>query len=247
MDTTQRRRPAAARRGSRMRPRRWLLLVAALSVLGAGCEVEDWAEGGQYRPWYCSPTDTAINDGHGGHGGHMHYTEEKGPLSASDCLQLNLMLNDAVAYASQFPTAGVAEANGWHHLAPWIPGQGTHHVNIERGVSAEFDPRRPNLLMYDSNSDSGELTGMVWAVESGMMPPEGFPGDNDHWHFHETLCFVQQAGGPFIVGDGISDAECAARGGVNEDSSDTWLLHVWLPVYEGWEATDIFNKEHPTI
>ncbi len=34
---------------------------------------------------------------------------------------------------------------------------------------------------------------------------------------------------------------------MNQDASDTWLLHVWLPVYEGWQATDIFNKTHPTI
>ncbi len=31
------------------------------------------------------------------------------------------------------------------------------------------------------------------------------------------------------------------------DTSDTWLVHVWLPVYDGWLATDIFNKEHPGI
>lgn len=66
----------------------------------------------------------------------------------------------------------------------------THHVSIGRQVTQAFDPARPNLLMYDSDSDSGRLTGMVWAVVSGEMPPEGFPGDNDHWHFHERLCFV---------------------------------------------------------
>lgn len=214
-------------------------------AVATGCEVADWAEGGEHRPWYCDPTDTAINDGHeGGHDHMPHYTEEKGPLSAEDCFQLNLDLNEAVKYASQFPTAGEAEANGWHHLAPWIPGQGTHHVNIERQVSAEFDPTRPNLLMYDSNSDSGQLTGMVWAVQSGMHPPEGFPGDNDHWHAHAMLCY---APGPYIVGDGITDEQCAARGGENVDSSDTWLLHVWLPVYDGWMATDIFNKTHPGV
>ena len=225
-----------------------IALAVVPLVLAAGCELEDWAEGGQHRPWYCSPTDTAINDGHDmDMGGHQHYTEPKGPLSAGDCLSLNISLNHAVAYAEQFPTAGVAEANGWHFLAPFISGQGTHHVNIERGVTAEFDPNRPNLLMYDGNGDNAELTGMVWAVVSGMMPPEGFPGDNDHWHFHETLCFIDGPNGPFIIGDSISDAQCASMGGTNQDSSDTWLLHVWLPVYEGWEATDIFNKTHPTV
>lgn len=174
----------------------------------------------------------------------MHYTEPKGPLSASHCARLNYHLFRAEEYASQFPTAGVAEANGWHHLAPWIPGQGTHHVNIKRGVTSEFDPTKPNMLMYDSNDDSGQLTGMVWVVQSGAMPPAGFDGDNDHWHFHEKLCYIP---GPFIVGDNISDQACTNLGGVNEDSSDTWLLHVWLPEYDGWQATDIFNKTHPGI
>jgi hypothetical protein len=220
------------------------MAVVFLLIVTTSCELADWDVGGQHRPWYCDPTDTAINDGHDG-GGHMpHYTQEKGPLDATNCLALNIHLNEAVKYASQFPTAGVAEANGWHHLAPFIAGQGTHHVNIERGITSDFDPRRPNLLMYDSNSDSGVLTGMVWAVVSGHMPPEGFPGDNDHWHFHEKLCYVD---GPFIVGDNISDAQCAARGGVNQDTSDIWLLHVWLPIYDGWQATDIFNKTHPGV
>lgn len=232
-----------------MRSRRsWIVGIGLVMTLFAvtACDVQDWAPGGERRPWYCDPTDTAINDGHGD-GGHGHYTEEKGPLSANDCLALNLYLINAEAYASQFPTAGEAEANGWHHLAPFISGQGTHHVNIERDVTAEFDPNLPNMLMYDSNSDSGALTGMVWAVESGEMPPAGFPGDNDHWHFHETLCFTYGPNGPFIVGDNITDAQCTARGGVNEDTSDIWLLHVWLPVYAGWEATDIFNKTHPDV
>lgn len=231
-----------------MRSRRsWLVGAGLAAVLfAAACNPQDWAPGGPLRPWYCDPTDTAINDGHDGDE-HMHYTEEKGPLSANDCLALNLFLINAEGYAAQFPTAGVAEANGWHHLAPFISGQGTHHVNIERGVTAEFDPNRPNMLMYDSNADSARLTGMVWAVQSGEMPPEGFPGNNDHWHFHERLCFIEGPDGPFVVGVNISDAQCAARGGVNQDTSDIWLLHVWLPVYEGWQATDIFNKTHPTV
>ncbi len=227
------------------RSRRIGLGMVVFLLLASGCQLADWDVGGQYRPWYCDPTDTAINDGHAG--GMPHYTEEKGPLSAADCLTLNIHLNKAAAFASQFPTKADAEANGWHWLAPYIPGQGTHHVNIERNVTSEFDPDRPNMLMYDSNSSTARLTGMVWAVVSGDMPPEGFAGNNDQWHFHEKLCFTNGPNGPFIVGDNISDAACTARGGVNQDSSDTWLLHVWLPVYDGWQATDIFNKTHPSV
>lgn len=220
-----------------------IAVILALALVASACEA--FEPGGFLRPWYCDPTDTAINDGHAGGGGHMpHYTVEKGPLSADDCMGITVYLGEAEKYASQFPTAGSAEANGWHHLAPWIAGQGTHHLNIADDITSTFNPWRPNLLMYDSNADSGKLTGMVWAVRSGTMPPAGFPGDNDHWHFHEKLCY---AAGPFIVGDNITDEECTARGGINEDTSDVWLLHVWLPTYEGWEATDIFNKSHPTV
>ncbi len=230
------------------RKRRFLPVAAltSLALVAAACNVQDWAAGGKARPWYCDPTDTAINDGHtGGTGGHEpHYTEEKGPLSAEDCLVVNLQLTSAMNYAKQFPTAGVAEANGFTHLAPYIPGQGTHHVNDAAGITSTFNPTRPNLLMYDSNADSGKLTGMVWAVVSPHGPPEGFAGDNDHWHSHVSLCFNSSG---FIIGDSITDQQCASRGGTNVDTSDTWLLHAWLPVYDGWVATDIFNKEHPTV
>ena len=212
----------------------------------------DWEVGGSERPWWCDPTDTEVNDGHGGgaHGGHhFPYTEEKGPLSGIHCWATDVHLTAASNYAATFPTKGYAEANGWHYLAPWIPGQGTHHVNEANGVTSEFDPWSPTMLMYDGYNNSAPLTGMVWAVASGHMPPSGFFGDNDHWHAHEKLCYTDDTLS-FIVGDAITDEQCAARTGgqgVNVDASGTWLLHVWLPVYDGWLATDIFNKEHPGL
>lgn len=216
-------------------------------MLASACNYLDWGPGGPERPWWCDPTDTEINDGHGaGHGGHdPHYTEEKGPLSASACLIVDYQFELGEAFASQYPTAADAEADGWFRLAPWIPGQGTHHMDPSFGIPTEFDASRPTMLMYDSDSSSGELTGMVYLVDRGpgSMPPEGFIGDNDHWHSHMKLCYRNGT----IIGDNISDADCAARGGVNVDTSGVWMVHVWLPVYDGWSADDIFNKTHPGI
>ena len=36
-------------------------------------------------------------------------------------------------------------------------------------------------------------------------------------------------------------------GGSNADTSGIWMVHVWYPLYDGWEATDIFNKDHPGV
>lgn len=231
--------------------KRRLGLACAALLFATGCDVADWDIGGSEREFYCDPTDTELNDGHGGghdghHGGdHFPYHHPKGPLSDTECLALDVHLTHAVEFASQFPTAGDAEDAGWFRLAPWIPGQGTHHLDPSYGIPTSFDWSRPTMLMYDNNNRSGQLTGMVWAVDTGAgnPPPEGFFGSNDHWHAHAMLCF--RNGG--VIGDNISDAECAARGGVNQDTSGIWLVHVWLPEYEGWQATDIFNKEHPYI
>ncbi|NNE73727.1 MAG: hypothetical protein HKN26_08700 [Acidimicrobiales bacterium] len=232
-----------------MREKRGLGLVPALFALAlfaTACNVADWEQGGPERPWWCDPTDTEVNDGHGGghHGGHhFPYTEPKGPLTAAQCLVNEYMIDTALEVAVQFPTAADAEDNGWFQLAPWIPGQGTHHVHIATGIPTEFDWTRPTMLMYDSNNRNGQLTGMVYAVNTGGPPPEGFYGDNDHWHAHQALCYRNGT----IVGDGLTDEQCEAIGGVNVDASGIWLLHVWLPEYAGWQATDIFNKEHPYI
>jgi hypothetical protein len=222
-------------------------VVSAFAFFAIACNPSvDWSAGGDERRAWCDPTDTEVNHGHGGggHSGrHFPYTEPKGPLSWQDCALNAFFIERGAAEAALYPAKGIAEANGWRYLAPWIPGQGTHHVR-DTGVPTTFDPSGPQMLMFDGEYDNAPLTGMVWVVTSGHAPPAGFEGDNYHWHAHQVLCFID---GPFIVGDNISDALCAAHGGVNQDSSGSWLVHVWLPVYDGWEATDIFNKEHPGI
>ena len=215
-------------------------LIAVIAIVASSCNIADWGAGGAERPWWCDPTDTAINDGHGDH--PPPYTEEKGPLTAVECGAIDYWLDKAVTFVEQFPTQSVAEANGWTQLAPWIPGQGTHHVDDSYGIPSQFDPTRPTMLMFDNDSQRS-LTGMVYLVASGSEPPEGWPGNNDHWHAHHKLCF--RNGG--VIGDNISDEDCAAAGGVQVDTSGIWLLHVWLPTYDGWQATDIFNKNHPNI
>jgi hypothetical protein len=88
---------------------------------------------------------------------------------------------------------------------------------------------------------------MMFVVQSGAAPPaEGFPGANDHWHNHDKLCIKANAT-PFVIGEHLSDAYSTAIGGVNTDYSSVWMVHAWLPEYAGWQATDIFNVDHPAL
>jgi hypothetical protein len=222
--------------------RRVLPLLAMVLVLGA-CYPLSY-EPGTPRPKMCDPTDTAVNDGHTA-SFWANYTQPKTPLSKDSCQQVVGLLNAAAAYASQFPTVADVKAAGWVQATVWTPGQGIHFADPTR-LYGPFEPTKPNWLQYNGTSNSANLSGMMFLVDSGVKPPAGFPGANDHWHNHDKLCIDADAN-PFVIGEHVSDQLCTAIGGVNTDVATQWMVHAWLPVYDGWDATDIFNNNHPSL
>lgn len=232
-------------------------LIVVLAVLASSCTlVNIWAPGSSVRPYYCDPTDVHINDGHGGHHDptapptpfSIAYTQMKGPLSAADCQSVATDIQASRVFAEQYPTVADVVAAGWEQAAIWSSGQGIHYVDPSR-LTGPFDPQRPNWLMYDGTSPDSRLTGMMFLTNTGSTtPPAGFAGANDHWHQHGALCNDPTPGAyPFIIGEHMSDAECNAIGGTNITYTTIWMVHVWLPIYDGWTPTDIFNKTHPNI
>jgi len=226
-------------------------LLLTFAFIAASCTsfAAIWGPGGNARPYWCDPTDTVINDGHGLPANfNAAYTQPKGPLSAADCQSVTANLTAAEAFVSQYPTVADAEAAGFRQAATWSPGQGIHYVDPAR-LLGPFDPTKPNWLMYDGTAPTSPLTGMMFLVDNGLSsPPAGFAGMNDHWHQHGALCTDLTPGAyPFIIGEHLTDPQCTAIGGVNVVQTTVWMVHVWLPVYLGWVPTDIFNKAHPLI
>ena len=170
------------------------------------------------------------------------YPEMKHDLRPDTCRTVITDLVAAKAYGLQFPTAAKAIAGGFHMVAPYIPGQGAHYMG-PNGFGPTFDPKVPNFLLFDGNGPNAKLAGLMWLVNSGQAPPkEGYPGGNDHWHRHGIVCMV----GGLILGDGISDAACAAMGGVQIDISSLWMLHAWI--VPGMEyLPDVFRPHVPML
>ena len=219
-----------------------LLVVAALAV--SSCDALSYLPGTS-RPSLCDPTDTAVNDGHTA-SFYATYSSPKGSLSQVDCQLVVTYLNGARDFAAQYPTVADAKAAGWVQATVWTPGQGVHFVDPTR-TYGPLDLMRPNWLVYNGSGNTAKLAGMMFVVQSGAAPPaEGFPGANDHWHNHDKLCIKANAT-PFVIGEHLSDAYCTAMGGVNTDYSSVWMVHAWLPEYAGWQATDIFNVDHPAL
>lgn len=220
-----------------------VVLVSVVSTFAAVSSASAMASP-QYRSrWWCNADDPMPMD-------DMteaqmmdeatFYPDMKGPLSRSDCRELTGHLRRAKRFAFQYPTAQDAVAAGFRMIVPYVPGMGAHYMDPARlGV---WDPDRPNFLLYGGNGSNAPLVGLMWIVNSGGAPPQGFSGGNDHFHRHEKLCLV----GGLIVAEGLSDAQCAAMGGANLDVSGLWMLHAWL--VPGWEyRDDVFRPHHPDL
>ncbi len=170
------------------------------------------------------------------------YPMMKHNLGAKECSKVVVDLVSAKRYGLQFRTAGAAIAAGYHMVAPYVPGQGAHYMGPQ-GFSSTFDPMIPNFLLFGGNGPNAPLVGLMWLVQSGQQPPTaGLPGGNDHWHRHGMVCMVNG----IIMAENISDAACAAMGGVNIDISSLWMLHAWIvPGYE--YLPDVFRPHVPFL
>jgi len=234
--------------------------LAAASVLGvvalASCSNNGssgtylkMAQDGQKNgttPWFCHSTGDGgdMGGGHGGMGHNDYYsTWVKGDLSATDCVAVGGYFDNALAYAKKWPTKGSAEAAGFTQAVQFVPGLGTHHMSIAGAAGAvSFNPNQPFFLQYDGPTASAPIAGMSWFVlGSATSPPEpGWPGKNDFWHTHSSLCYKMVDGVRSVIANEITDAECSAQGGVNTHLPGAWMTHAWIiPGYE--DKYDVFS------
>ena len=217
------------------------------------------------RPWWCHSTGTGHGDDqdHGDHLAPAYHEMTKGMLTWQDCINVSEQFEAAIAWAMQWPTLADAEADGFHMAVDYVMGMGTHHVRLgdfsmeDDGfdpldpdfsgtrMDSDFDFERPEFLMYASSAQNAELVGFAWYVRTDSVnPPSGFPGDNDWWHVHETLCFTNSSFQ--VVGEDISEEDCHYRDGTNVHLDDYWMTHAWI--IEPWLTEfDVFTNHHPCL
>lgn len=181
------------------------------------------------------------NDGNSGHGhrGPTPYV----PLEQAEHDLFVEQVRQANEVIATHPTVADAEADGYTLILDYVPCIAAHYVKSS-AFGNGFDPIEPEVILYTGTSPDSEVAGLSY-LEFGDPdePPEGFAGDNDLWHVHESLC-IGEAG---VVGDeSTTDDECASRGGSNRDLADLWMMHMWNA--PGW-ASDwgLFSGENPNL
>lgn len=86
-----------------------------------------------------------------------------------------------------------AIADGYASINFCLPNMGCHYARPETPegrFDAVFDPARPELLVYtDFGNGQLKLVAVEYAVPLDLSEnaPEGFTGDDDHWHANETF------------------------------------------------------------
>jgi hypothetical protein len=84
---------------------------------------------------------------------------------------------------ARFNRVEQAEAEGYINLNFCEEGEGCHWLNPSL-LDGEFDPARPEILLYLRDGDRWRLVAVEYVVPLSMSPgvaPEGFSGDADRW------------------------------------------------------------------
>jgi hypothetical protein len=241
--------------------------AAALAFLASGCytlQASIAEQNAQPVPWFCNPI--AENSVTGPGMGPVDYYAgvTRGPLTYEQCKEVGAMMDQGKAYAMRYPTLGDARRAGMHNGFDFIPGMGTHTgfgfdpqmlndpsfdpqnpVFAGTNVDDVFDPAQPEFLQYNGNTDDSVLVGFDYYVRTNTgQPPAGFPGNNDWWHIHPTLCANKTTGTAFAVN--TTDAGCASQGGINLHTQNYYMLHVWAVDNLEYRA-DVHAPMHPCI
>lgn len=247
---------------------RLVALGLAVGLLATGCysiQAQTATKTASPVPWFCNPTAPNSVTGPGMGTVNWYAGTTRAPLDYAKCESIAVQLDLAKAYAKGYPTRGSAEAAGFTSTFGFIAGMGTHHgldaITPELLADPSFDPQnpiipnsiiddtfdatRPEFLQYNGSGPDSVLVGMSYYVRTNTgLPPEGFPGNNDWWHHHPTLCMNKSTAEAFAVN--TTDAGCASQNGINVHLQNYYMLHVWLVDNLEYKA-DVHAPMHPCI
>jgi hypothetical protein len=214
----------------------------------AAGEHSDAAAGGHADPG--EHTDAAADD----HAGASDQTDAGDHHADSEVTYADLPeatraeVDQVIAqWATRYPTAGDATKDGWFMGTRSLYGIGAHYIrgNVLNGA-ATFDLLNPNILLFDGDGPDAKFAGVSYTVADR---PEGFTGDYDTWHSHESVC--RQGGSIISLSEEdspvwLSESECQARGGQVFPLSNAEMMHLWIgPDYI--DGAPIFAHDHPEL
>jgi hypothetical protein len=199
-----------------------------------------------------TPTTLAPTCAPGAAPGSCNIDEERAalipdqPLDTATRAKLAAQLVAARAAALRYPTVSAAVAAGFIPAGKFSPETGAHYINI-RATYGGFDPSNPGSYIYDGNSPTSQVVGVMY-LGGGAGAPAGFAGPNDHWHRHTNTCVIFSGGKivvPFAADSSVTPGQCAGVHGTFMPRT-TWMVHAW--VVPAWESPlGVFSHNNPDL
>ncbi len=118
-----------------------------------------------------------------------------------------------------------ARTDGYIQVSGMEPKMGYHFLNPE---IKEFDPAKPNVLLYVKSSDQWHLVGVEYAFPTSMRPSTP-PFKGALWSHHHASCHYKDA----TEIDSHSEEKCPKTNPVTGAEFALWhpelsSIHVWV-------------------
>jgi hypothetical protein len=182
-------------------------------------------------------------------GHHGEYQVQYADLPARTQAQLDVVRK----IIERYPTAAVAEADGWTRATTNLTGIAAHFlrggVRSFLGIDGTFDVNNPEILLFDGEGPDAPIVGISYLVNG--PDPAGFYGKWDVWHRHQAVCFA----GGYVIGEigghagsriNMTTDTCKAAGGLSFPIANLTMLHVWMkPGFAS--STGVFSHDHPQL
>ncbi len=181
--------------------------------------------------------------------GHEHEHSESTITYAKLPKKTKAEVDQVIAlWATKYPTGADAMKDGWFKATKSLYGIGAHYIrdSTSFGGTATFDMLNPNILLFDGEGPDAEFAGVSYVVGG---TPEGFTGEYDPWHSHESVC-TQGGTVTSLTEEGssiwYSERECIAAGGRVLPLANDQMMHLWIgPEYI--DRAPIFAHNHPKL
>jgi len=166
-------------------------------------------------------------------------------LAQGDLTTLVSQLDSVRASTERYRDVEAAIADGFFQMTDEVPNMGAHFINFGRSLDGEFDPTKPEILLYARDeSERWELVGTSFILPTeqvGSDHPDAFAGPLDNWHVHYSVCT-----GATVTSRSATHEECRAQGGIWAPTLG-WMIHAWVWVDNPLGVFSMWNPEIPPL
>ena len=154
-------------------------------------------------------------------GTHHHGSGPTEELTAEERQLFDEQWATAVASVPEHDSIAEIEEAGYVLASGNNDGAGVHYIKWSL-IGNSFDPAEPAMLLYEELVRGEEMELIAYSYWVGSDgEPEGFVGDEDSWHRHLGVCFVNG----YIKDENVLREQCP---GDWVNGMDLWMLHAWV-------------------